>query len=157
MKALPALMPQASSTAQSASLPTAAFSLSTPRLKASRGPISKPILPVVRPALPKRGRGRHRSSVSAALLLFLSVHEVNEIVECALGHPEPLELAVAEGLPRFVDLAEILVLRRGLVIQIEGGLVAGLHHLSREGAQLGAGGNQPAQRLRVLHVVLRHG
>src|SRR6478752_7362318 len=116
MKALPALMPQASRTAQSATLPTAAFSLSTPRLKASRGPISNLILPVACPP-PELGQGL--ASVSAALLLFLSVHEVNEIVECALGHPEPLELAVAEDLPGFVDLTEILVLRRGLVIQLE--------------------------------------
>ena len=68
----------------------------------------------------------------------------------------PLDLLVAVGEPLRVDARPVLGLGHVLVVDLVGALLGRLHDFPREVAQLGAAGDQLAQRGRVDVVVLGH-
>jgi hypothetical protein len=72
----------------------------------------------------------------------------HEVVEAVFRDGKPVDLLVAEFLPRFVDLPELLVLPRDLVVDFLRRLVARRHDVVRERLQLDAVGEQSLQRGR---------
>ena len=92
----------------------------------------------------------------ASSLAALGRHREVEVVEGVLGDAEPQVLVGAEGLQAVVDLLELRILGRELVVVLVGLEEAGLEDRARERPQLGAGRHQATQRRRVAGVVLRH-
>src|SRR3984893_734169 len=106
-----------------------------------------------KPTRPPPTRGLSRAVVA---LWRLCRHGKAIVVERVLGDPEPKIGIGQELLPRLVDQFEIRASAGQLVVGLERGFVTCVQNRTRKLPQLDAGGHQPAQRLGVSSVVLRH-
>src|SRR5215471_12916148 len=78
----------------------------------------------------------------------------HEIVELLLDDAEPNVFLGEEFLPRVVDFLELRIARGFLAIEFLRCFVAGVQNLAGERAKLDAVGDQPAERRRIVGVVL---
>ena len=90
----------------------------------------------IKPKAPPRCR--RGSSLTRSLLRLRgpAADIENEVVEGVLGDPEPQVLVVAEGLQAVVDLLELRILGRDLVVDLVGLVEARLEDRARERPQL---------------------